>query len=133
MVSRNQGHPAASPGGPAGRRAASSRWTGLLTVTAVLLMLVVVAAVAGWAGWFGHHPGRAWPWVVKRWLVSSALAVVAAALGVWVRWAGPRRQQRRAEQLAVSQQALELEDDRVAQAERREAIARQAEWARRCR
>jgi len=136
MASRNHGHPAGSPGGPAGRRAAIRRWTGLLTVAAVLLVLVVVAVVAGWAGWLVHHPGQAWQWVVKRWLASSALVVVVAALGWWVSWAGPRRQQRRTEQRAAGQQAREQarEADRVAQqAERREAAARQAAWARRCR
>jgi tetratricopeptide (TPR) repeat protein len=107
------------------------RWLGLIVLAAMLFALGVVVAVTGWEGWLARHPGQAWRWIVGHWFVPSAMAVFVALLGVWVTWAGPRRQQRRAEQLAAEQRTRE--DAKVAQAEAQAAGERQAAWEQRCR
>jgi len=108
-------------------------------VAAVLLVLLVVAMAAGWVGWLGRYPGQTWQWVTKRWLASSALAVIVVALGVWGAWAGPRGQQRRIEARGDAQQAkadaeqAEAADAEQAEAEARRVAERQAAWEQRCR
>jgi tetratricopeptide (TPR) repeat protein len=89
-------------------------------VVGILLVLLALAVAAGWVGWLLHHPGQAWQWVTDRWFSAAAMAVFVAALGVWVAWAGPRAQQRRAEVREDAKQAQAV-------AERQEA------WQRRCR
>jgi ABC-type nickel/cobalt efflux system permease component RcnA len=111
------------------------RRAGLLLVAAVLLGTVVVAVAMGWVGWLVGHPGQAWAWIQRRWLASSALAVVVAALGVWVAWAAPRRQHHHTERLAASEHNWQerREQERHARERARAAAEQEADWAQRCR
>jgi tetratricopeptide (TPR) repeat protein len=118
-------------GPPRRGSARGRRWVGLSILTVVVLVMVGIALVSGWPGWLIRHPGRAWQWVTKHLLVSTAMAVIVAAVGVWVAWAVPRTQQRRIEAREDAKQA-QADAERV-RAEAQQAVERQAAWEQRCR